>query len=515
METSVPDERQALLDQGDRELTRSSKSCQQQQRQPVKMNGEDKHLVGDSHDETLSVGKFTVSGGAVMDRDEGTVTPGQLGSPHQGQGEELHSGFDNSILLPQLEIAIYLRDQTVIHVTMEEGQQARAEDLIEVVLTEQKLPPEARTMFCLWLVSPLLELRLKPHHKPFFLVSQWADLCDKYTEEDADDIAKDEPMLMFQRDVFFPRQQEAQVRDRETLLYLYQEAKFNVLEGRYVVSPEDYHRLAGISAVIHLGRFDRKSHISAFYRSSLEQFYPDFMLKKKWSFSGLWSKNSDDGLSSHLEAAHTRVSDQYQSGELHQVLPELYRAYLNILYKYPFYGGAFFTGDIDRTSRLQFLKGFQDKPVWISISTDGVTVIDREKNEVLLALPYETFSWQYKEAKKVDDPPILYLQFVCPESAHNTKLLIVDSYQAKLMDALIETCVNLKIQKYNTPAEDTVDSTLPSPSSENTIGMVIRSVLLHSHHFPTSIPVLSEFVRVKCASAIVLLSEFVTCMKIP
>lgn len=34
--------------------------------------------------------------GAVMDRDEGTVSPEQPGSPHRGQGEELHSGFDNS-----------------------------------------------------------------------------------------------------------------------------------------------------------------------------------------------------------------------------------------------------------------------------------------------------------------------------------------------------------------------------------------------------------------------------------
>lgn len=32
------------------------------------------------------------------------------------------------------------------------------------------------------------------------------------------------------------------------------------------------------------------------------------------------------------------------------------------------------------------------------------------------------------------------------------------------MDALIETCVNLKIQKYNAPAEDAVDSALPSKS---------------------------------------------------
>ena len=47
---------------------------------------------------------------------------------------------------------------------------------------------------------------------------------------------------------------------------LYHEAKFNVIEGRYVVQPEEYDQLAGIQALIHLEHYNPKTHTQEHYK---------------------------------------------------------------------------------------------------------------------------------------------------------------------------------------------------------------------------------------------------------
>ncbi len=59
----------------------------------------------------------------------------------------------------------------------------------------------------------LAELQLKPTHVPFKLACYWDELLEKYTDADAQDVERDEPVLMFQRNVFFSRQREKQVRN--------------------------------------------------------------------------------------------------------------------------------------------------------------------------------------------------------------------------------------------------------------------------------------------------------------
>lgn len=58
--------------------------------------------------------------------------------------------------LSALEVCLYLRDQTVIHVLLDDGHLAQADDLFEIVKEEQQLPSNANSIFSLWLVSPLL-----------------------------------------------------------------------------------------------------------------------------------------------------------------------------------------------------------------------------------------------------------------------------------------------------------------------------------------------------------------------
>ena len=57
-----------------------------------------------------------------------------------------------------------------------------------------------------------------------------------------------------------------QIQNEQILCLLYHEAKYNVIEGRYILHEEDYHYLAGIQALIHLGSFDSHQHVIANYR---------------------------------------------------------------------------------------------------------------------------------------------------------------------------------------------------------------------------------------------------------
>lgn len=50
------------------------------------------------------------------------------------------------------------------------------------------------------------------------------------------------------------------------LSLLYHEAKFNVIEGRYVVQPEEYDQLAGIQALIHLEHYNANTHTRDHYK---------------------------------------------------------------------------------------------------------------------------------------------------------------------------------------------------------------------------------------------------------
>ena len=58
----------------------------------------------------------------------------------------------------------------------------------------------------------------------------------------------------------------SQISQEQVLNLLFHEAKFNVLEGRYILQPEEYHMLAGIQALIQLGKYNHTDHIVQTYR---------------------------------------------------------------------------------------------------------------------------------------------------------------------------------------------------------------------------------------------------------
>lgn len=55
------------------------------------------------------------------------------------------------------------------------------------------------------------EIQLKPHHKLLTVFQKWSSLEDKYCIQTKKIIFK-EPILSFQRNVFFPRKDEEKIK---------------------------------------------------------------------------------------------------------------------------------------------------------------------------------------------------------------------------------------------------------------------------------------------------------------
>lgn len=74
------------------------------------------------------------------------------------------------------------------------------------------------------------------------------------------------------------------------LSLLYHEAKFNVIEGRYVLQPEEYDKLAGIQALIHLEHYNANTQ-------SLDKYKYGLPSGCNWNFISVLKKfcplNSD------------------------------------------------------------------------------------------------------------------------------------------------------------------------------------------------------------------------------
>ena len=91
-------------------------------------------------------------------------------------------------------------------------------------------------VFTLWMTSPLLDVQLKPHHKPFYIRREWNHFLQRFSSAPLERKALDEPILSLQRNVFFHKRDEVKIRDHKSLELLYEEAKYNILTGRYLIN---------------------------------------------------------------------------------------------------------------------------------------------------------------------------------------------------------------------------------------------------------------------------------------
>ncbi|KAK3909336.1 FERM domain-containing protein 8 [Frankliniella fusca] len=340
-------------------------------------------------------------------------------------------------------LCVYLMSRIALHMELEDRDSTTTAELMTAIFQEDELglPSSAGPLFSLWMCSGLLELQLKPHHKPFEIRRQWPLFLNQYCSVTESRIERDEPILSFQRNVFFPRREEEKIKDHKCLTLLFEEARYNILEGRYPCEMSHYLMLGGIQARIELGPYKQEEHTTQYFREHKDKFLPAHVRRTSWSWLPISGKNSPEvRLLEHYKRIPNNMSDR-----------RLIRKYLEFCWSLPYYGSAFFQGQIEQPVRgLTSLITHQDIPVLVAINSQGVYVIDDIQCVVLLGLKFEELSWEFAKPSPSQENnsnclPCLFLQFMVVENgARVSKILQVFSKQAIMMDALISVFVDEK-----------------------------------------------------------------------
>ncbi|XP_058382418.1 FERM domain-containing protein 8 [Diceros bicornis minor] len=380
-----------------------------------------------------------------------------------GSAERSHRSSVSSVGARAADVLVYLADDRVVPLAVENLPSLSAHELHRAVREFLQLPDIALEAFALWLVSPLLEVQLKPKHQPYKLGRQWPELLLRFTDAPDDDVAMDEPSLQFRRNVFFPRRRELQIHDEEVLRLLYEEAKGNVLAARYPCDIEDCEALGALVCRVQLGPYQPGQPAACTLREKLDSFLPAHLCKRGHGlFAALRGRGAKAGLGEQgLLNAYRKVKEAV--GEHEASLSSYYRAYLLKCHELPFYGCAFFHGEVDKPAQ-SFLHRGGRKPVAVAISLEGVHVIDSREKHVLLGLRFQELSWDHTSPE--EEESVLWLEFDGDnEGTPVNKLLKIYSKQAELMSSLIEYCIELNQAAEAAAPQESVSGPHSAPSS--------------------------------------------------
>ncbi|XP_073460996.1 FERM domain-containing protein 8 [Aquarana catesbeiana] len=361
-------------------------------------------------------------------------------SPPSLMNEYMLQGSVSSSGTRSMGVIVYFVNDAAVPLTVDGLSGIMAHELHRIIREVLLLPDIAQEVFALWLVSPFLEVQLKPKHQPYKVCRQWRDLLARFTNCSTEDIHQDEPCLQFRRNIFFPKCRELQIVNEDVLRLLYEEAKSNVLEGRYPCDLEDCELLGGLACRLELGPYNQEEHTPSTLRPKLECFLPPYMCKKR---NGLLNAFINKGsrqagfeqtlLNSYKEVTENNTCEEGEATN--------YKEYLKKCHELPYYGCAFFMGEIDKPAQ-GFLNRAGRKTVSVAINMEGVSVIDRKEKHVLISLKFSELSWDHTYPDR--DEHILWLEFDGDnEGTPVNKLLKIYSKQAELMSGLIEYCIEL------------------------------------------------------------------------
>ncbi|KAF5280346.1 hypothetical protein FQR65_LT03155 [Abscondita terminalis] len=410
------------------------------------------------HDRTVSGLELPKDGSTEALSDKQTTDTNTTLSVPSSVTSASSSGGRNESIQELTSMCIYLYNRIALLMEIEDISSATNDSLCQAITGCDELNLNKQTasqVFTLWMRSALLELQLKPTHKPYQIRQNWRHLVEQYSDASHNRQQRDEPMVSYQRNVFFPLHMEEKIKDQKILELLYEEAKHNILEGRYPCEVSHYIMLGGIQARIELGPYNPLIHSTHYFREEQSKFLPAHVRKSAtWIWLPISSKNS----------AEVRLLEQYKRVPHSATNRKLIRKYLEFCWSLPFYGSAFFEGQIEQPVRgLMSLMTYQDVPILVAINSKCIYT-------VLLGLRYEDLSWDYARPSKDYDPdclPCLFLQFAVVENGSRVlKILQVFSRQASLMDALISTFVQQLKQK---PFNDEPDRSLDHLNSENEV----------------------------------------------
>jgi len=310
----------------------------------------------------------------------------------------LSDSFYESTIENALDIRIFYPDGRAMQFRVQDGASMEASGLLDLVADHLNIDfPIAEEALALWLISPLLEIQMKPYHIPFVVYEKWPAFLRKFTTSTEDQIALDEPLIVLRRNVLFTMQREIENLDLYERLteVLYLNAKDEYLTGRYLVDMETALELVGLQLAITYGPYESNEEALELIHDNCGELVPAQHRAAVRSFHlfGLHMMECRHGLENRIVDDYKTASERFQNAH------QLRKAYLEILRGTPFYGAAFFSGTFDRKlsstkekhsyssiigAIRRYLSGANSKiDVLIGINEQFITLIDPTRHKLL------------------------------------------------------------------------------------------------------------------------------------
>ncbi|KAI1704373.1 FERM central domain-containing protein [Ditylenchus destructor] len=367
-----------------------------------------------------------------------------------------------------VDIRIFFPNGKGVQFSVENGQQVPSSTLLDLMADHLKIDSEvASEAFALWLISPLLEVQLKPHHVAYEVHAKWPVFLRKFSTASEEEIALDEPLLVLRRNFQLTVQNELiYLEEYERLTeVLYLDAKDQYLSGRYLVDVGMAVELAALQLDIEFGSYENTRDALDLIHDNMGQLVPPQHHNTIRSFHlfGLAMIECKPGLENAMVDEYKTVSKTYDNNNQKR------KAFLEILQKTPFYGAAFFTGTKQKKHGL--LSTFfgplvrhlvsHTTNVLVGINHDYITVIDPSKHELITCQPIKTCCWaRSPETANEDDVPLFLLQY--PDDSSDSDKS--DSPERKV----IQTAVSFTVETRKKEASDNGITVLEESSVEQT-----------------------------------------------
>lgn len=134
-----------------------------------------------------------------------------------GTGGPTYSTFPRP-MQKVIPTVVYLPSRIAVHMEIEGTSFCPSQVMLAAALGCEELGIAnkllAQSVFALWMVSPMLEIQLKPQQRPFAVRVAWQKLIEKHGQipENYVTYKADEPMIILRRNVFYPKKEEEKLK---------------------------------------------------------------------------------------------------------------------------------------------------------------------------------------------------------------------------------------------------------------------------------------------------------------
>jgi len=336
---------------------------------------------------------YTLKHDVLLDSDAGRLR----------HSNSFHKSGENNVV----DIRIYFSNGEAVQFAVEDGMTACADDLLFLISEHNGIEEDvANATLALWLISPLFEIQLKPHHRAFEVFNKWPLFLRRFTMATEEEIEFDEPLLVIRRNVRLSIPEEKMYQDAYSNLVeiLYYDAKEEFMSGRYIIDTKKCIEISALQLLVEYGPLDKGEDPYESVHDKLAQIVPAYLLNRVKSFHLFGLIECKSGLEKQIIKEYKDVSKKYSDR------PERQKAYLDLLREVPSYGATFFTATTDRGESSSLFEkskrliggGQQQLELLIGVSCEYLTVANKQKNELLLTRRISDCSW-FRSSEIKDD----------------------------------------------------------------------------------------------------------------